>query len=259
MNTPAEVLVDGLPADARWPMDRGLLYGDGLFETMLARQGTIRFEAEHAARLAEGCRRLGINADLPRIWSDARAAAARHVDATLRLQVTRGVAEARGYTPTGKEVVDRPLFGFTVSEEPPARQWLATQVSGAGATFAIPPNDPNWAAPPAQVEDYALLRAADITVRDGYDWFRVVDSRGGMIAGRGPYVGVGGGGASFGRHSSVGVGVSVGGIDLSGGPQLSRTLEIVMGRGPKPAGDVNAFDAREVINNLGPRVMRPTY
>ena len=56
------------------------------------------------------------------------------------------------YTPTGKEVVDRPLFGFTVSEEPPARQWLATQVSGAGATFAIPPNDANWAAPPAQVE-----------------------------------------------------------------------------------------------------------
>jgi hypothetical protein len=56
------------------------------------------------------------------------------------------------YTPTGKEVVDRPLFGFTVSEEAPARQWLATQVSGAGATFAIPPNDPNWAAPPAQVE-----------------------------------------------------------------------------------------------------------
>ena len=33
------------------------------------------------------------------------------------------------YTPTGKEVVDRPLFGFTVSEEPPARQWLATQIS----------------------------------------------------------------------------------------------------------------------------------
>jgi hypothetical protein len=56
------------------------------------------------------------------------------------------------YTPTGKEVVDRPLFGFTVSEEPPARQWLATQVSGAGANFAIPPNDGNWAAPPAQVE-----------------------------------------------------------------------------------------------------------
>jgi hypothetical protein len=56
------------------------------------------------------------------------------------------------YTPSGKEVVDRPMFGFTVSEEPPARQWLATQVSGAGPTFAIPPNDGNWNAPPAQVE-----------------------------------------------------------------------------------------------------------
>jgi hypothetical protein len=30
-----------------------------------------------------------------------------------------------------------------------------------------------------------------------------------------------------------------------------------MGRGHKPAGDVNAFDAREVINNLGQREMRP--
>jgi hypothetical protein len=56
------------------------------------------------------------------------------------------------YTPTGREVVDRPLFGFTVADAPPQRQWLATQVSGAGPTFAIPPNDPNWTAPPAQVE-----------------------------------------------------------------------------------------------------------
>ena len=30
-----------------------------------------------------------------------------------------------------------------------------------------------------------------------------------------------------------------------------------MGRGPKPADDVNAFDAREVIQNLAPRVTRP--
>jgi hypothetical protein len=56
------------------------------------------------------------------------------------------------YTPIGKEVVDRPLFGFTVAEAPPEKQWLATQVSGAGPKFAIPPNDPNWSAPPAQVE-----------------------------------------------------------------------------------------------------------
>ena len=39
--------------------------------------------------------------------------------------------------------------------------------------------------------------------------------------------------------------------------RYEATAEIVMGRGPKPAGDLNAFDAREVINNLGPRVLRP--
>src|SRR4051812_39817541 len=30
-------------------------------------------------------------------------------------------------------------------------------------------------APPAQVEDYALLHAADLAVAEGYDWFRVTD------------------------------------------------------------------------------------
>jgi hypothetical protein len=56
------------------------------------------------------------------------------------------------YTPTGKEVVDRPLIGFTVADAPPARQWVATQVSGAGPTFVIPPNEANWTSPRAEVE-----------------------------------------------------------------------------------------------------------
>ena len=30
-----------------------------------------------------------------------------------------------------------------------------------------------------------------------------------------------------------------------------------MGRGAKPADDPNAFDAREVIQNVGPRLSRP--
>ena len=47
------------------------------------------------------------------------------------------------YTPTGKEVVDRPLFGFTVAEEPPAKQWLSTRFPARAPTFAIPPNEPN--------------------------------------------------------------------------------------------------------------------
>ena len=43
----------GVPAD-----DRGLQYGDGLFETIAIRNGTARLLRNHLARLADGCRRL---------------------------------------------------------------------------------------------------------------------------------------------------------------------------------------------------------
>jgi len=106
-------------------------------------------------------------------------------------------------------------------------------------------------APEAQVEDYALLRAAELTLRDGYDWFRVTDRSGVVRGGGGGTLSVGGGSASFGRGGGVGVGVGTS-FDLGGGPQLARTLEIVMGRGPKPdAPDV--YDARGVQASIGAR------
>ncbi|WP_110687472.1 aminodeoxychorismate lyase [Salinicola aestuarinus] len=40
--------------------DRGLAYGDGVFETILVRDGRPQLWAEHYARLVDGCRRLGI-------------------------------------------------------------------------------------------------------------------------------------------------------------------------------------------------------
>ena len=103
MSAPLELLVDGSACQQAWPMDRGLMYGDGLFETMRVRAGRIRFEAQHAARLREGCRRLAIEAPLEHIWSQARKAAQQHGEATLRLQLTRGTAVARGYAPAGSE------------------------------------------------------------------------------------------------------------------------------------------------------------
>lgn len=98
-----ETTVDGKPCSESWPQDRSLQYGDGLFETMLVRQGRIRFEALHAARLARGCDRLAIHADQESIWSQARLLAHRHGAALLKLQLTRGDATARGYAPSGAE------------------------------------------------------------------------------------------------------------------------------------------------------------
>ncbi len=119
MNTPLELLVDGTPVTDSWPLDRGLLYGDGLFETMRVARGRIRFEALHRARLAEGCQRLAFVAAPSVIWQSARQVAARHADSTLRLQVTRGVALARGYAPSGAE---RAMFTLAVYAAPKASE-----------------------------------------------------------------------------------------------------------------------------------------
>jgi branched-subunit amino acid aminotransferase/4-amino-4-deoxychorismate lyase len=47
-------LVNGVEAGAVAADDRGLQYGDGLFETMAARDGRIRAFALHMARLVAG-------------------------------------------------------------------------------------------------------------------------------------------------------------------------------------------------------------
>jgi hypothetical protein len=52
------------------------------------------------------------------------------------------------YTPYGKEVIDRPLIGFTVADRPPAKRWMSFGIVGGGPDFAIPPNEPNYKSPP---------------------------------------------------------------------------------------------------------------
>ncbi|HWA01634.1 MAG TPA: hypothetical protein VG841_15105, partial [Caulobacterales bacterium] len=106
------------------------------------------------------------------------------------------------------------------------------------------------------VEDYALLRAADLTLQQGRDWFivdrRVADQ---SMVDRGPSVGVGVGGASYGGHSSTGVGVGFS-IPLGhhGPTATAATLEIRTGAGAKPE-DANAYDARETSANLSARLL----
>ena len=106
------------------------------------------------------------------------------------------------------------------------------------------------------LEDYALLRAADLTLQNGREWFwvdrRTLDEQNAQRSG--PSFGVGIGGGSWGGRSggSVGVGMS---FPLGGGVQRanSTTLEIRLGEGPKPDAS-NAYDARAVSQNLRSRV-----
>jgi 4-amino-4-deoxychorismate lyase len=81
------------------PRDRGLAYGDGLFETMAAVGGTIRWLDYHLERLVAGCARLEI--PTPRD-TELRREIAAHTPprdrAVVKLIVTRGIG-ARGYRP----------------------------------------------------------------------------------------------------------------------------------------------------------------
>jgi outer membrane protein TolC len=107
------------------------------------------------------------------------------------------------------------------------------------------------------LQDYALLRAADLTLQNGREWFwvdrRTLDDAGAYRSG--PSVGIGVGGGSWGGSSGASVGVGVN-IPLGGGQgQRARaaTLEIRLGEGPKPD-DPNAYDARSIAQNLRSRV-----
>lgn len=97
-------------------------------------------------------------------------------------------------------------------------------------------------APPEQVHDFALRRAAEVVARDGYDWFRVVDRFGERSGSRGGGTTIGIGGGTGGYRSGVGVGVGTT-FDLSGGPAYRQTLEVLAGKGARPEG---AYDAREI-------------
>ena len=81
------------------PADRGLAYGDGVFETIALRDGGWRFLDYHLERLHAGCGRLGFAPpDTDRLTDELHLArdGARH--GTGKIIVTRG-AGRRGYGP----------------------------------------------------------------------------------------------------------------------------------------------------------------
>jgi len=103
----------------------------------------------------------------------------------------------------------------------------------------------------ARAERFALRRAAELTVENGYDWFRVVARRSEIDGGGDGPVDVGGSvGTSIGsggyRASGVGIGVS---ISPSSERRTYIELEILAYAGETPAGEPDAYDPRELLVN----------
>jgi len=131
------------------------------------------------------------------------------------------------------------------------------------------------------VERYLLFRAAELTLQSGNDYFVMADrdtdkqtrtytTPGWGGAGFGPY----GGYSGFGywgpswRYYGRGYGWR-GWSPFWGDPFWDRSVdvrtvdryeamaEIIVGRGPKPANNVRAFNARDVVDRLGPTIRVP--
>lgn len=106
---------------------------------------------------------------------------------------------------------------------------------------------------PGPVADMALLRAAQLTTEQGFDWFivtqRYVDGRPDSAGGMRPTLSVGYGASNFGGWRASGTGVGVG-VDFSGPSPTSTILEVRMGRGGQPP-EAEVYDAREVQASLG--------
>lgn len=90
--------VDGRPA-AELPLgDRGLAYGDGLFETFAVRRGRPRLLDAHLQRLHRGCERLGIAFEEQVIVDELLAFCAALGEGVAKLILTRSDG-LRGYAP----------------------------------------------------------------------------------------------------------------------------------------------------------------
>lgn len=128
------------------------------------------------------------------------------------------------------------------------------------------------------VEGYLLFRAAELTIQQGYDWFSIVD----RDTQRKAYTYVEPDplyhpwyGPSYGawrpswRYWGPGYGAWrswdpywgdpfwADRVDVRTVEKFEASAEVFMGKGAKPADDPRAFDARQVIANLQPRIKYP--
>jgi 4-amino-4-deoxychorismate lyase len=128
----ARVFVGGQRVDAMPADDRGLAYGDGLFETMRVHAGQVPWWDAHWARLQRGTRRLRMaSPDEGQVRSEAAALFADRAAGVLKLIVTRG-SGGRGYAPTNTQ--PNWMLSRHPLPAPPSRgglslRWCATRLT----------------------------------------------------------------------------------------------------------------------------------
>lgn len=103
--------------------DRGLHYGDGLFETIVVRDELPQLWDRHWRRLSQGCRRIGIEGvDPEELRNESLEACADIEQGVLKLIITRGEG-GRGYRPAAEHATR--IVATYPWPEYPAANWRA--------------------------------------------------------------------------------------------------------------------------------------
>jgi aminodeoxychorismate lyase len=154
--------------------DRGLAYGDGLFETVRVREGAPLFLSRHLRRLRGGLEQLAFP---PLPWDEAqlvqrcRQAVAHNAiqDGVLKIIVTRGPAR-RGYEPP---VGAQPVLVIQAIQNPKVSE--TTGVSASLAPWKVDPASPLCYLKHLSALDKVLARQAARQARAGEALFLNLD------------------------------------------------------------------------------------
>ncbi len=121
MNT-VKTLVNGKPSRQIDVADRGLHYGDGLFETLLVKQGEPQLWEQHMSRLQCGCEALALPMVDPAVLEkEARSICSDADRAVLKIMLTRGTG-GRGYK-TAEQVSVTRILNLHAYPDYPAESW----------------------------------------------------------------------------------------------------------------------------------------
>jgi 4-amino-4-deoxychorismate lyase len=124
------ILVNGQNQNHIDVADRGLHYGDGLFETIAVNDGQPRLWERHWRRLSMGCRRLGLAQPEPgMLWEEASRVCCGVDRGVLKIILTRG-AGGRGYHPpqTGQATRIMATYPWPAYPEANWRQGVAVRL-----------------------------------------------------------------------------------------------------------------------------------
>ena len=111
--------VNGQPADGLSVRDRGLAFGDGLFETIKVVNGRPELLDRHLHRMEQGCRRLAIPCGIESLRYQLLAFSAQLEKGVAKLVVTRGEG-MRGYAQPDPIAPNTILLGSHLPDYPQA-------------------------------------------------------------------------------------------------------------------------------------------